>query len=92
MRRINAVAVAGPVGLTACALLARAAARRGEDERRPDRPPDRIARGLAGAGATVVPERDPRAVLAWAAPVARIQRVPHPWGDLLVAGARTAPC
>ncbi|MDB5976274.1 MAG: glycerol-3-phosphate acyltransferase [Nevskia sp.] len=89
MRRINAVAVAGPVGLTACALLAAPLRAAGEDELI-----DQIGHLLElleawpGREQLLVPERDPRAVLAWAAPVARIQRVPHPWGDLLVAGGK----
>lgn len=89
MRRINAVAVVGPVGLTACALLAAPLRAAGEDELI-----DQIGHLLElleawpGREQLLVPERDPRAVLAWAAPVARIQRVPHPWGDLLVAGGK----
>jgi glycerol-3-phosphate O-acyltransferase len=36
----------------------------------------------------LVPEREPRAVLAWATPVARLRRLPHPWGDLIAALGR----
>ncbi len=89
MRRINAAAVAGPVGLTACALLAAPLRAAGEDELI-----DQIGHLLdllaawPGQEQLLVPLRDARAVLAWAAPVARIQRVAHPWGDLLVAGGK----
>ena len=89
MSRINAAAVAGPVGLTACALLAAPLRAAAEDELI-----DQIGHLLdlvqawPGHEQLLVPERDPRAALGWAAPVARIQRVPHPWGDLLVAGGK----
>jgi len=89
MRRINAAAVVGPVGLTACALLAAPLRAAAEDELI-----DQIGHLLdllaawPGHERLLVPLRDARAVLAWAAPVARIQRVPHPWGDLLVAGGK----
>ncbi|MDR3416353.1 MAG: glycerol-3-phosphate 1-O-acyltransferase PlsB [Nevskia sp.] len=89
MRRINAAAVAGPVGLAACALLAAPLRASAEDELT-----DQIGHLLGlldawpGRERLLVPERDPRAVLDWAIPVARIQRVPHPWGDLLVAAGK----
>jgi len=89
MRRVNAAAVAGPVGLTACALLAAPLRAAAEDELI-----DQIGHLLElleawpGHERLLVPLRDPRAVLDWAAPVARIKRVAHPWGDLLVAGGK----
>lgn len=89
MRRINAAAVASPVGLAACALLA--APRRAATE---DELVDQIGhfvdllQAWPGHQQLMLPMSDPRAVLAWAAPIARMQRVPHPWGDLLVAAGR----
>ncbi len=89
MRRINAAAVAGPVGLAACALLAAPLRAAAEDELI-----DQIGHLIElleawpGKEQLLVPERDARAALAWAAPVARIQRVAHPWGDLLVAAGK----
>lgn len=89
MRRINAAAVAGPVGLAACALLAAPLRAAAEDELI-----DQVGHLLElleawpGKDQLLVPERDPRAALDWAAPVARIQRVAHPWGDLLVAAGK----
>jgi glycerol-3-phosphate O-acyltransferase len=89
MRRINAAAVAGPVGLTACALLAAPLRAAAEDELI-----EQIGHLLEllqawpGNERLLVPLRDPRAVLDWAVPVARIRRVAHPWGDLLVAGGK----
>jgi glycerol-3-phosphate O-acyltransferase len=89
MRRINAAAVAGPVGLAACALLAAPLRAAAEDELS-----DQIGHlvelldAWPGKDELLVPERDPRAALDWAAPVARIRRVAHPWGDLLVAAGR----
>ncbi|MBV8062878.1 MAG: 1-acyl-sn-glycerol-3-phosphate acyltransferase, partial [Nevskia sp.] len=89
MRRINAAAVAGPVGLAACALLAAPLRAAAEDELC-----DQIGHLLElleawpGREQLLVPERDARAALDWAAPVARIQRVAHPWGDLLVAAGK----
>ncbi len=89
MRRINAAAVAGPVGLVACALLAAPLRAVAEDELI-----DQIGHLLElleawpGRERLLVPMPDARAALDWAAPVARIQRVAHPWGDLLVAGGK----
>jgi glycerol-3-phosphate O-acyltransferase len=88
MRRINAAAVAGPVGLAACALLAAPRRAAAEDELT-----DQISHFIALLRAwpdahLLAPERDARAALAWALPIAGIQRVAHPWGDLLVAAGR----
>lgn len=89
MRRINAAAVAGPVGLAACALLAAPLRAAAEDELI-----DQIGHLIdlldawPGRAELLVPERDARAALDWATPVARIQRVAHPWGDLLVAAGK----
>ncbi|MDB5985573.1 MAG: plsB [Nevskia sp.] len=89
MRRVNAVAVVNPVGLTACALLA--APMRATDE---DELVDQIGHLLEllqpwpDSERLRVPERDAKAALAWAVPIARIQRMAHPWGDLLAAAGR----
>jgi glycerol-3-phosphate O-acyltransferase len=89
MRRINAVAVVNPVGLTACALLAAPMRATAEDEL-----VDQIAHLLEllapwpQSEHLRIPERDAKAALAWSVPIARIQRMTHPWGDLLAASGR----
>ena len=91
MRRISAASIASPVGLAACALLA--APRRAATE---DELVDQIAHFVdllepwPGGAELMLPTADPKAILAWAAPIARIQRVAHPWGDLLVAAGKDA--
>jgi glycerol-3-phosphate O-acyltransferase len=37
-----------------------------------------------------IPENAPRAVVDWSAPIARIRRAPHPWGDLMALADRDA--
>jgi glycerol-3-phosphate O-acyltransferase len=89
MRRINAAAAVNPPGLVACALLA--APRRAVSE---DELVDQIGHFVELLDAwpereqLMLVERDPRAALAWAAPIARMHRVAHPWGDLIVASGR----
>lgn len=89
MRRINAAAIASPVGLAACALLA--APRRAATE---DELVEQIGHFIdllepwPGGDELMLPTPDAKAVLDWAAPVARIQRITHPWGDLLAANGR----
>lgn len=88
MRRINSVAVANPLGLMACMLLSAPARAASEDELR-----DQLAQLVnllqAWPGTPIeVPLHDPRAIIDWAAPIARVKRVPHAWGDLLVADGR----
>ncbi len=91
MRRIQAASVASPVGLVACALLA--APRRAVTE---DELVDQIAHFIdllepwPGGKELMLPNGDPKAILEWAAPIARIQRVAHPWGDVLLATGRDA--
>ena len=91
MRRINAVAAAGPVGLAACALLAAPMRAAAENEL-----VDQIGHLLnllpawPQADKLLVPQKDARAALEFAIPVTRLQRVSHPWGDLLVAAGRDA--
>jgi len=89
MRRINAAAVASPVGLAACALLA--APRRAATE---DELVDQVGhfvdllKAWPNHSQLMLPVPDPKAILAWAAPIAGMQRVPHPWGDVIVAAGR----
>ena len=89
MRRINAAAVASPVGLAACALLAAPQKAATEDEL-----VDQVGhlvdllKAWPGNNQLMIPTPDPKAVLKWAAPIAGLQRVEHPWGDLLAAAGR----
>ncbi len=89
MQRINAAAAVNPPGLVACALLAAPRHAVAEDELI-----DQIGHFVELLDAwpqrerLMVVERDPRVALAWAAPIARMQRVAHPWGDLIVAAGK----
>ena len=90
-RRINASAVAHPVGLTAIALLAS-----------PQRavPRDELVeqvghliwllKGRPYSDTFAIPEVSPRAAVEWALPIVRAVTVPHPWGDLLALSDRDA--
>ncbi|MGQ0622371.1 MAG: glycerol-3-phosphate 1-O-acyltransferase PlsB [Panacagrimonas sp.] len=90
-RRINAAAVASPVGLTAIALLAS-----------PQRAVSRdelieqvghliwLLKGRPYSDTFVIPEISPKAAVEWAAPIVRAVRVPHAWGDLLALADRDA--
>jgi len=88
MRRVNAAAVANPLGLTACALLAAPARAAAEDDLR-----EQLALLAAllktwpGAQITV-PMSSPQEIIDWSAPIARVKRVSHAWGDLFVADGR----
>lgn len=83
MRNINAAAVANPTGLAAVALLASPQRAVSEDEF-----VEQIGhlvwllKGQAGGGDLYIPETAPKAIVEWSAPISRIQRVPHRWGDL----------
>jgi len=83
MRNINAAAVANPTGLAAVALLASPQRAVSEDEF-----VEQIGhlvwllKGQAGSGDLYIPETAPKAIVEWSAPISRIQRVPHRWGDL----------
>lgn len=90
-RRINAAAIASPVSLAAVTMLAspqRAVARAdmltqlqhliGLLENRPY------------SDCLSVPERSAEAIVSWAAPIARIAEIPHPWGALLDVADRDA--
>ena len=88
MRRINAAAVANPLGLTACALLSSPARAASEDDLR-EQLGYLVQLLPAWPGAPInVPVGDPQAIIEWAAPIARLQRVQHPWGDIIVAAGR----
>lgn len=90
-RRINAAAVASPVGLVAIALLAS-----------PQRAVSQVElieqvghliwllKGRPYSETFVIPEMSPRAVVEWATPIVRAVTVPHPWGDLLALADRDA--
>jgi len=91
MRRINTVAAISPVSLAACALLATPRNAAAEDEL-VEQCGHLLALldGWPRREQLLVPAGDERALVDWAMPIARIRRVPHPWGDLLVAAGRDA--
>ena len=90
-RRINSAAVANPTGLAAIALLASPQRAVSHDELI-----EQIGyliwllKGLPNSDRQYIPESNPKAVLEWAAPIARIATAPHAWGDLHVIAARDA--
>ncbi|MGQ0501932.1 MAG: glycerol-3-phosphate 1-O-acyltransferase PlsB [Panacagrimonas sp.] len=90
-RRINASAVANPVGITAVALLASPQRAVSEAELM-----EQIGhlvwllKGRPYSETFAIPEMSPRAIVDWAAPIARVARVPHSWGDLLALADRDA--
>lgn len=90
-RRINAAAVANPVGITAVALLA--SPQRAVSEAELIEQVGHLIWLLKGrpySDTFVISQTSPRAVVEWALPIARIARVPHPWGDLLALADRDA--
>ncbi|MCC2658853.1 MAG: plsB [Panacagrimonas sp.] len=90
-RRINAAAVASPVGLTALALLAS-----------PERAISQaelieqvghliwLLKGRPYSETFAIPEASPRAAVEWAIPIVRVVTVPHAWGDLYALADRDA--
>jgi glycerol-3-phosphate O-acyltransferase len=90
-RRINAAAVANPVGLTALALLAS-----------PERAVSQtelveqvghliwLLKGRPYSDTFAIPETSPRAAVDWAIPIVRAVPVPHAWGDLYALADRDA--
>lgn len=90
-RRINAAAVANPVGLTAIALLAS-----------PERAVSQaelieqvghliwLLKGRPYSETFAIPEISPKAAVEWAIPIVRAVTVPHPWGDLYALADRDA--
>ncbi|MDB5972049.1 MAG: plsB [Hydrocarboniphaga sp.] len=90
-RRINAAAVASPVSLAAVAMLAspqRAVSRTEFLEQLTHLV--RLLEGRPYGESLQIPEPSPAKSLEWAAPIARIATVPHPWGDLLDVADRDA--
>lgn len=91
MRRVNAAAVATPSGLTALALLASPQKAAAECDLR-----EQVAllvallQGYPYSADQYIPVTDPQAIVDWAAPVARLSRIDHPWGALIVAAPREA--
>lgn len=83
MRRINAAAVANPVGLAAVALLSspqRAAS--GEELVEQIGHLIWLLKGVPYSEHMQIIEHHPKAALDWSAPIARIATLPHAWGDL----------
>lgn len=82
-RRVNAAAVANPTGLAAIALLSSPQRVVSHDEL-----VEQIGhlvwllKGQPYGEHQYIPEVAPRAIVEWSAPIARIVRVAHPWGDL----------
>lgn len=90
-RRINAAAVASPVGLTAVAILA--SPKRAVSQAELFEQLGHLVWLLKGrpyGDFLKIPEVSPRAVVEWAAPIAQIAQVPHPWGDLMALSDRDA--
>lgn len=91
MRRVNAAAVANPCGLSAVALLASPRGAASEDEIL-----EQIGhlawllKGEPYSQQLYIPDANPKTVIDWAAPVSRLLRVPHPWGDLVGCASRDA--
>ena len=90
-RRINAAAVANPVGLTALALLA--SPQRAVSEAELVEQVGHLIWLLKGrpySESSVIAESSPQAAVEWAIPIVRAARVPHAWGDLLALADRDA--
>jgi glycerol-3-phosphate O-acyltransferase len=91
MRRVNAAAVATPTGLLALALLAspqKAAAE--SDLREQIQLLVNLLQGRPYGPDQHIPITDAQAILEWAAPISRVSRIAHAWGDLIVAETRQA--
>ncbi len=90
-RRINAAAIASPVSLAAVTMLASPQGAVSRAEMRSQL--EHLVKLLESrpySASFVVPERSPDAIIDWAAPIARIATVEHPWGDLLDVAERDA--
>ncbi len=91
MRRVNSAAVATPTGLLGLALLAspqKAAAE--ADLREQVELLVQLLQGRPYGPDQHVPMTDAQAIVDWAAPISRVSRVEHAWGDLIVAQSREA--
>ncbi len=90
-RRVNAAAVANPTGLAALALLSAPERVVSADELQ-----EQIGhlvwllKGNPIGEQQYIPETAPRAVIEFAAPIARMARMPHVWGDLYGVSVRDA--
>jgi glycerol-3-phosphate O-acyltransferase len=90
-RRVNASAVANPTGLAALALLSAPERVVSADELH-----EQIGhlvwllKGNPIGEQQYIPETAPRAIVEFAAPIARMARVAHVWGDLYGVAARDA--
>lgn len=91
MRRINCAAVAAPVAITSVALLAAPQKAVADDDLHAQvalllrllqvHPYDREV---------TIPVTDAAKTLEWAVPIARLSRIPHEWGDILLAEGKQA--
>jgi glycerol-3-phosphate O-acyltransferase len=91
MRRINAAAVANPVSVAAVALLS--SPQRAVSEEELVEQTGHLVWLLKGqhySDLQYIPEPAPRSIVEWSVPIARIQRISHPWGDLLALADRDA--
>jgi glycerol-3-phosphate O-acyltransferase len=90
-RRINAASIASPVSLAAVTILAspQGAVARTEMCAQLETL-IRLLVALPYSESFELPESNPDAIIDWAAPIARIASVPHPWGDLLDVADRDA--
>jgi glycerol-3-phosphate O-acyltransferase len=91
MRRVNSAAVVTPTGLMALALLAspqKAAAE--ADLREQIQLLMGLLQGRPYGPDQHLPMTDTQAIVDWAAPISRVSRIEHAWGDLLALEAREA--
>jgi glycerol-3-phosphate O-acyltransferase len=91
MRRVNSAAVATPTGLLGLALLAspqKAAAE--ADLREQIHSLIALLQGRPYGPDQHLPMTDAQAIVDWAAPISRVSRIEHAWGDLIVAQSREA--
>lgn len=90
-RRTNAAAVASPVALTSVALLS-TPQRASTEEVLIEQIANLIAllKARPASADQVIPVDNPRDVLSWSEPIGGLSRIPHDWGDLLMAADRAA--
>jgi glycerol-3-phosphate O-acyltransferase len=90
-RRVNAAAIASPVSLAAVTILASPKGAVGKADMLSQlQHLVQLLEARPYSENSIVPERSPEAIVEWAAPIARIAEVPHPWGDLLDVADRDA--
>lgn len=91
MRRVNSAVVATPTGLLGLALLAapqKAAAE--ADLREQIGALIALMQGRPYGPDQHIPLTDPQAIVDWAAPISRVSRIEHAWGDLIAVDTREA--